>query len=55
MTLIQKTLEKLGLGGTAATAKMVVAVWDSISDQAKLEIANAAVVKLKEWGALNEK
>jgi hypothetical protein len=46
--LVPKLNEKL-IG-----AKFVLVAWDTLSDETKLELANAAVEKLKKMGEVSE-
>ena len=53
--MMDRLLEHLpGIKGKLLSAKFVLGVWDNLSDEAKLEIANAAVEKLKKMGEENE-
>jgi len=52
---VRNFVQKL-LGDKAAVAADAVAgIWDKLSNDAKVEIADAAVAKLKEWGVGEKK
>lgn len=48
MSFIEQILGTIGNMNRQKAAAMFVSLWDKLSDQAKLELANAAVAKLKD-------